>query len=95
MTESGFDPDLGRLVQRTNELLTILAKVALAPLLREELDSPQRKELYRLTGTDLPVRDMAKRLGLSVGTISNTWQRWEELGLLVKDGKSYRRLLDD
>jgi Fic family protein len=89
------DHDLGTLIRRTNELLTVLAKSTMAPVLREELRDQQRKELYRLTGGSLSVTEISKKLKLSVGTISNTWQRWEELGLLAKAGKRYRRLLDE
>jgi hypothetical protein len=87
--------DVVPLIRRTNELLAVLVRNVLAPVLREELRTPQRKELYRLTGSDLPVKELAKRLGISVGSISGVWRRWEELGLLVKDGQRYRRILDE
>jgi Fic family protein len=81
------------LLERTNELVEVLVRAAMEPKLRGELATEKSRELYKLTGGTLPVKGIAARLGLSVGTISRTWQRWEELGLLVKDGKRYRRLL--
>jgi hypothetical protein len=87
------DVDLAPLIRRTNELLTVLAKAQLEPLVKEETQSPQRRELYRLTGRSLSVKQLSTKVGLSVGTISTIWQRWENLGLLIKDGQRYRRVL--
>ena len=38
-------------------------------------------------------KQIAEKVGLGTGTISRTWQHWEDVGLLIKDGKSYRRVL--
>jgi hypothetical protein len=86
--------ELARLIRRSNELLTVLAKAALGDVLTRELATSRNKDLYRLTGRDIPVKEISAKLRLAVGTISQTWQRWEELGLLVKDGKRYRKVLE-
>jgi hypothetical protein len=85
--------ELIRLLQRTNELLTSLALHALGPALDEELGKPKLEQLYRLTGGELPVKAISKRIGIAAGVISETWQRWERRGLLVKDGHRYRKVL--
>ena len=91
---SDNDDRILKLLKRGNELLTILAKGALSDVLRKETANAKSRALYQLTQGDLPVTAISKRVGLSVGTISRTWQRWEEQGLLIKDGKRYRRALD-
>ena len=81
-----------QVLRRNNELLTLIAKAALAPILEKEIAEPKHRQLYELTGNET-VSAIAKKLGMGAGTISGLWQRWEEIGLLVKDGKRYRRTL--
>jgi hypothetical protein len=85
--------DVGSLLQRTNDLLQILVRVQLRAVIEAELSDPKRKDLYELTGGSLPVKQISEKVGLGTGTISRTWQHWEDVGLLIKDGKSYRRVL--
>ncbi len=62
-------------------------------MLDEELARRKNEQLYKLTGGDLPVGAISTRIGLAASTISETWQRWERQGLLVKDGKRYKKVL--
>lgn len=78
-------------LERTNELLAAILKALSSDVLKEELKNEKLKKLYGMTG-QAPVKELAAKVGMGVGPISETWQRWESLGLLVKDGKSYRRL---
>ena len=85
--------DVCALLRRTNDLLQILVKVQLRAVIEAELSDPKKRMLYGLTGESLPVTKIAERVGLATGTISRTWQHWEDVGLLIKEGKSYRRAL--
>jgi len=85
--------DVGSLLQRTNDLLLILVKAQLRAVIAAELSDPKKKALYELTGTALPVKKISEQIGMATGTISTTWQHWDDVGLLIKDGKSYRRVL--
>lgn len=80
------------LLERTNELLTILAKSQLSSVLEKELADPKHRDLYDLTGANLPITEIAKRVGISTGKISGIWKRWELAGLVIKDGKQYRKV---
>lgn len=77
-------------LQRLERLLAILVRAQLGPVLERELTDKRMVDLWRLTG-NATQRDVKRRLNMSANTISATWQRWERLGLLVKDGKEYRR----
>ncbi len=78
-------------LQRSNELLTVISKTLLSDALKNEVKNKKMAKLYELTGSD--TRDeISKKIGMSAGAISAVWQRWETLGLLIKDGKSYRRI---
>lgn len=90
---NGEANELAQLLRRTNELLTILAKKALQDVLEDELRTDRNRDLYELTGGTISVRAISKKVHSSLGSISRKWQRWEELGLLVKDGGRYRKVL--
>lgn len=86
--------DISALLQRTNDLLLILVKAQLRSIIETELSDNKRKELYVLTGDSVPIKKISERVGMSTGTISRIWQHWENVGLLIKDGKSYRRVIN-
>ena len=81
-----------RVLRRIDELLTLVAKTMLADRLVEIFDDKQHRLLFEQDGR-IPVKDLAKKTRLSAGTISGLWQRWERAGLLIKDGKHYRRVI--
>jgi hypothetical protein len=90
---TGSQVDVGALLQRTNDLLLTLVKTQLRAVTAAEFSDPKKKALYDLTGTAMPVKKISEQIGMATGTISTTWQHWEDVGLLIKDGKSYRRVL--
>jgi hypothetical protein len=86
--------DVAALLGRTNELLAILVKAELGPLLARETAKPEFEKLYDLTGGDQNIYQIATTTGMSKSAISRVWIRWEEMGLLIKSGKSYRRAVE-
>ena len=80
------------LLRRNNELLTVLAKTQLGEVLEKELSDPKHRKLYELTGKNVPVKQIASKIKISTGVISQTWQRWERMGIVIKEGKQYRRV---
>lgn len=77
--------------KRIEVLLEIMAKTAVADKLAKVLKEKKHAFLYENTG-DLPRPELEKKTGFSAGKISGLWSQWEREGLLVKDGKSYRRV---
>jgi hypothetical protein len=86
------EKDVSPNLQRIEELLKALLKVQLAPILEKELSDATKAKLYKATGQDGVVA-LSKKLDCSTGWISGVWKSWEQLGLIVKDGKTYRRIL--
>jgi len=76
---------------RVEELLRHIVKLHASAILQAELQGEFEKKLYELTGS-VKREDILKKLKCSPNRISETWSRWEQLGLLVKDGKSYRKV---
>jgi len=54
--------------------------------LGEILIDKKHRLLFEGAG-QFPVTELSKKTGLSTATISRLWQKWEQMGLLVKDGK--------
>jgi hypothetical protein len=79
--------------KRIEDLLETLVKINLAPVIKSELSDSKMKRLYEMTGK-YRVTEISKKLGFATGKISLTWQRWERQGLLKKEGKSYRKVLE-
>ncbi len=80
------------LLERNNDLLTVLAKAQLSDALEDELGNAKHRKLYELTGKNIAVTKIASQIGVSTGSISRTWQRWERMGILAKEGGQYRRI---
>jgi hypothetical protein len=83
------DPVLASLF-RLEGLVSTLVRVALRPVLTEELKEPSAQVIYEGTG-EKTAREIAIAAGVGVATVSRTWTRWAALGLIVKDGTGYRR----
>jgi hypothetical protein len=85
------DPVVDRL-DRIETWLSVLVKIQLGPVLDRETSDPRAAQLYALTG-EVPAKDIAKKLKCSMTTVSESWKRWERLGLLERDGNRYRKVL--
>lgn len=80
------------ILSRIERLLLVVAKAAIAPRLEVELQERRMKILYENTG-QLSVTALSKKTGYSAGKISGIWKAWERQGILVKDGRQYKRIL--
>jgi len=86
------ESELLDVMKRVEELLFVCAKAALAPHFDRECADDRLRRLYELTGVK-SAEQICKELRMSKETVSKTWQRWETLGLLAKDGRGYRKAL--
>ena len=84
--------DERQILERIEELLKLIAKTLLSDRIDAILGNKSHRILYEETGVT-PVKQLAKKTGLSTGAISLLWQKWEKLGLLIKDGKHYSKVL--
>jgi hypothetical protein len=85
--------DSGVVLAEIRDLLKQLLRVQLAPIVAAEVRGERLEKLYELTGT-ATADSVAKELSMSKGTVIATWQRWEQCGLLVREGRLYRKALD-
>lgn len=92
MTRDEELPEELKTLKRIEELLEVMVKHQLSPVLKQALSTTELRRLYELTGT-VPVGRLVKETGMSAGAISRAWQKWEGIGLLKKDGKRYRKVI--
>jgi DNA-binding MarR family transcriptional regulator len=85
------DEETLKVLLRIEQWVAMLAKAQLAPILKAELSDPRMAQLYKLTGS-YGQRDIKKKLNMSANTISDAWKRWERQGLILKEGKEYRKV---
>lgn len=78
---------------RIVELLEVIAKAAIAPALAAELVDEKMKKLYEITG-GVTAEQACKTLKVGKTTVVDAWQRWEQAGILVRDGRKYRKVLE-
>ena len=78
---------------RIEHHLRTQVRLLLVPVLKSELKTSQYRKLYDLTG-EASVNRIAQETGFSTGKISGIWQAWEQLGLVYKSGKSYKKSVD-
>lgn len=81
-----------KILRRIEELLTALVRATLADAVASQLKDKKHRILYEGTGR-LSVRELSDKTGFSMGKISGLWQKWEQAGLLVKDGSKYKKVL--
>jgi len=71
-------------------LLELLVKNKISKNLKSL--SSKEKEIYDLTGK-IGQNEIIKKVKMSSKTISKIWQKLEKEGILIKDGKGYRKVI--
>ena len=77
-------------IKKIREMMEFLVKQKISEKL-DKLNSEEKK-VYNLTGNKGQV-EMVKVTGFSAGKISKIWQKLESRGILVKEGKGYRKVV--
>src|SRR3989344_4700136 len=77
-------------IKKIREMLGFLVKQKVSERLNKL--NADEKRVYDLTGNEK--RDSIKtKTGFAAGKISKIWQRLEDEGLLIKEGKGYRKVV--
>jgi hypothetical protein len=78
-------------LRRIETLVATITRVLLADKIAKVMKNADHRFIYEHTGS-MAVKELSRRTGLGTGTISRLWSQWEQDGLIVKHGKSYRRV---
>jgi hypothetical protein len=84
------NPDFERKIV---EMLEALTKMKINEILSKELEDPNMKIVYEMTGKG-STSEIVKASGFSAGKISSIWQEWYDKGIIKKDGKFYKKIFE-
>jgi DNA-binding MarR family transcriptional regulator len=87
-----MNDEVKEILLRIEDLLRALLRASVSDKLAEIQADKTLRQIYDMTGERFTVSQIAKRTAISTGKVSGIWKSWEQLGLLVKQGKSYRKL---
>lgn len=74
-------------IKKIREMMELLVKQKVSEKVSKL--NEDEKSVYDLTGQT----EIARTAGFSSGKVSMVWQRLAEKGLLVKEGKGYRKVI--
>ena len=77
-------------IKKIREMLEFLVKQKIADRVNKLNET--EKKIYELTGIKGQT-EIVKTLNTAPNTISKVWQKLEEEGLLIKEGKGYRKVI--
>lgn len=82
-----------------NELLKEILKwqkvqgiVAFKNQVRLLLDTKEKKQVFEMTDGTLSVKQIAEKVNVATGTVSNWWSKWFIEGIVAKEGNRYIKL---
>jgi DNA-binding NarL/FixJ family response regulator len=81
-------------LRRIDQTLTGILKALLTEQVKTIRSDERLSQIYDMTGTGKAVSEIAKKAKVSTGTVSGIWKSWEDSGLIIKSGKSYRKITD-
>ena len=88
----GEDAQMLRRIETIEMYLKSLLALTMAPVLEEELSDDTAKAIYELVGVNTG-QEIADKVGVSNATVSRALSRWAGMGILVKDGSHYTRVI--
>jgi hypothetical protein len=89
-----MDTDTKDILLRIDQTLAGILKALIANQIKEIRSNETLSRIYELTGTGKTIGEIAKKTNVSTGKVSGVWKGWEESGLIVKSGKSFKKLTE-
>ena len=77
-------------IKKIREMMEFLVKQKISEKLKHLPDT--EKKIYDLTG-EKNHTEMFKTLKIAPNTVTKVWQKLENEGLLVREGKGYRKVI--
>jgi len=77
-------------IKKIREMMTFLVKQKTAENIKKF--NATEKKIYSMTGIKGQT-EIVKSLKVAPNTVSNFWKKLEEVGILIKDGKGYRKVI--
>ena len=87
------DKKLLERIKNIDNHLAILVKIYISQYIDQTITNKDQKKLYELTGVKSQ-SDICEELHMSPNTVTDLWSSWYRLGLIRKEGKSYKKILE-
>ena len=84
--------DVLEALKQIERWVAVIARTQLAPVAKIEFADDKMAKLYEMTGKASQAQ-IQKTLRLSPNRITDAWKRWEQQGLLIREGQRYRKVL--
>jgi DNA invertase Pin-like site-specific DNA recombinase len=68
-------------------------KRSLREMIPSLIDNDTKRVVYEMTDGNNSVSDIASKVGISVGTVSNLWNLWYSYGILLKRKNRYIKII--
>jgi DNA-binding MarR family transcriptional regulator len=85
--------ETNEILLRIEKLLRSVLRAAFAETITNINADSSLRAIYEMTGGTATVSEIARKTNVSTGKISGVWRAWEQTGLIVKEGKSYKKLI--
>lgn len=89
-----MDTSTNDILLRIDQTLMGILKALLTDQVKEIRSNQTLSRIYDMTGTGKTVGEIAKKAKISTGKVSGIWKAWEDSGLIVKSGKSFKKMTD-
>lgn len=88
-----IDDDVAQSLKNIEKHLEALVRFSYAQAKRQAFSDKTEEEIFELTGVKGQT-EIRKEFHISPNTLSDLWSKWYEMGLLVKDGKGYKKTIE-
>ncbi len=85
--------ELENTLKNIEKHLETLVRLQVESVSQQVLDNETEKKAYDLTGV-MKRNEICKKLHISPNKLTELRNRWLEVGLLIKDGKNFRKVLE-
>ncbi len=80
-------------LKNIEKLLGILVRFQYSTILTQAINNELDGKIFDLTGVKSR-NEICSELKISPNTLAETWSKWLELGILVKQGNSYKKTIE-
>jgi predicted transcriptional regulator len=87
------EDNLAAILKDIEKHLAALVRFNHAQIMREAITNPVEQKVYELTGTKT-TKEICSELHLSATTVSELWNKWANLGIVTKQGNSYKKTVE-
>jgi hypothetical protein len=87
------DDNLAAILRDIEKHLAALVRFNHAQIMKEAITSPLEQKVFEMTGVK-GQKEICSELHISASTLSELWNKWADLGILIKQGNGYKKTVE-